>query len=149
MPAAAHMNHNPENHSQDPRPADPAGSGATPVGWIDAAITLLASRAAIIELEARSSARRATFRLARVIAATICLFFGWLLLVIGGIGALAIATGWKWHWLAISAAALHLIAALALVARLKSSNSDPSFPLTRAEFKKDRQWLENLKAKNK
>jgi uncharacterized membrane protein YqjE len=143
------MNDSPDTHDQDPAPAKPAGAGASPDGWIDAIITLVASRVALVEIEARSSARRATLRLVQVVAAAVCLVFAWLLFVVGGVGALAMATGWTWHWLAIAAALMHLIAALALLNRLKSPASEPSFPLTRAEFKKDRQWLENLKAKKK
>jgi uncharacterized membrane protein YqjE len=130
----------PSQHSQTP------GPGASPVGWLDAIAALVASRVALIQLEAGESARRAAIRAIRFIVAAVCLLFAWLLIVVGLIGLLASAANWPWHWLAITAALLHLVAALALLSRKKPS--EPAFPLTRAEFEKDRQWLENLKKKN-
>jgi cytochrome bd-type quinol oxidase subunit 2 len=137
------------NHSQEtpnPRPTAPDSSSAEPLGWLDSAALLVSSRIELIRLEARASARQSALRVAKIAAAALCLLFTWILLVAGGIGALAAATGWPWHWLAIAAALIHLIAAFALVARRHTT--EPSFPLTRAEFEKDRQWLETLKKKN-
>ncbi len=142
------MNQRPDNSNPHPPPATAAKHADEPVGWVDALACLVSSRIALIQFEARASARRATTRAAKIIAAALCVVFTWILLVVGGIGAVAAATQWPWHWLAIAAALFHLAAALALTARGKPDEETP-FPLTRAEFEKDRQWLETLKKKNR
>jgi hypothetical protein len=53
-----------------------------------------------------------------------------------------------WHWVAIIAALLHIIPAWLLLREAKSTPT-PSFPFTRAEFIKDRQWLQNLRQSKK
>ncbi len=140
------MNQSPDNPKPYPQPTVPETPADEPVGWLDSIAMLVASRIALIQLEARASARQAALRVAQIAAAALCLLFTWILLIAGAIGALAAATQWPWHWLAIAAAVMHLIAALALFVRRKPN--EPSFPLTRAEFEKDRQWLDTLKKKN-
>jgi MFS family permease len=112
-------------------------------------MALIASRIALIQLEARETARKRVRRVVGLIAAVICLFFTWALLLSGGIAAVCSATGWSWHWLAIAAAALHFFVALLLLKGGSAKSSIPAFPLTRAEFQKDREWIENLQKKPK
>ena len=140
------MNREPETPSHHPHRTAAAAEPSGPMGFLDAIAALIATRIALIQLEARATARKTAIRVLCVILAALCLLFAWLLLVAGLIGALVIATGWPWHWLAIAAALMHLVAALALLVHRQPS--EPPFPLTRAEFEKDRQWLENLKKKN-
>lgn len=120
-----------------------------PENWREALIALIASRIALIQLEAQDAARQRIRRVVGMIAAVISCFFTWALLLAGGIAALSSATSCPWHWLAIGAAALHMLLALLL---LKSGSADPAtpaFPLTRAEFQKDREWIENFHKKPK
>ena len=112
-------------------------------------MALIASRIELIQLEARETARQRVRRVAGVIVAVICLFFTWALLLAGVIAAVSSATGWPWHWLAIVTAALHLLVALLLLKGGSAKPSAPAFPLTRAEFQKDREWIENLQKKPK
>lgn len=124
---------------QDPRPEN----------WREALMTLIASRIALIQLEARETARQRARRVVGVIVAVICLFFTWTLLLAGGIAAVSSASGWPWHWLAIGAGALHLLLALLLLKGGSANPATPAFPLTRAEFQKDREWIENFQKKPK
>jgi hypothetical protein len=84
-----------------------------------------------------------------MIAAVACLFFTWALLLAGGIAAISSATGCPWHWPAIGAAALHFVLALLLLRGGSAHTATPAFPLTRAEFQKDREWIENFQKKPK
>lgn len=111
--------------------------------WRQALMTLVASRIALFRLEARQTARQNAARMARIAAAVICLLLAWALLVTGGIGLIASTTGWPWHWLAMAAAAIHLVTGLILIGS-SSGASTPAFPMTRAEFQKDREWIENI-----
>ena len=141
------MNTSPEPESYESRAGWAGEEASQPPGWIDNLATLVASRVELIQIEARDSARHTAAKAIRVVAAALCVLFAWLLLVAGGIGAIAALAGWPWHWLAIGAAVFHMIAAIALMSQNKTSPKS-SFPLTRAEFQKDRIWLESLKNKN-
>jgi membrane protein implicated in regulation of membrane protease activity len=78
----------------------------------------------------------------------ICLFFTWILLLAGALAAIATATGWPWYWLAIAAAGIHLLVAFLLASSCNKPGT-PAFPITRAEFQKDREWIENIQKKPK
>jgi MFS family permease len=124
--------------AEDPRPEN----------WREALMALISSRIALIQFEARETARQRAKRVVGVIVAAICLFFTWALLLAGGIAAISSVSGWPWHWLAIGAALIHLLAALFLTGG-SAKPAAPAFPLTRAEFQKDREWIENFQKKPK
>lgn len=136
-----------------PPPAGPPGPGrsadeAFPANWREALLNLISSRVALIQLESKDAARDAAARLARLVALVICVFFTWALALAGGTAALAKATGWPWFGIAFGFALLHLIAA-AILAKSAKSPSGPAFPVTRAEFQKDREWIENFQTTRK
>ena len=114
-----------------------------PANWRQALFTLLASRAALIELESKEAAKAAAQRALRVVAALACACFTWALLLAGGIVLLAQATGWPWYGITLGVGALHLGAACWL-ARTTQDPAPSAFPVTRAEFQKDREWIENF-----
>ncbi len=109
---------------------------------------LVSSRIALIELESKEAAKGGARRAIALMAAIICVFFTWALLLAGGIAAISAATGWPWHWVAMAGAAIHLLAAIILIRRAKPSDQ-PAFPVTRSEFQKDREWIENLQKTRK
>jgi threonine/homoserine/homoserine lactone efflux protein len=143
------MNPSPETQhptaldSSGPRPADTS----LPHNWREALMALIASRVALIRLEAGQSAKSGASRAIRMAAAAFCLLFAWMLLLAGGIAALSACTGWAWHWVALATAALHLVLAWILIISCKGA--PPAFPATRAEFQKDREWIQNFQQKPK
>lgn len=114
-----------------------------PSTWIEAMLAIVSSRAELIRLEATDAARRSSNKAARIIAAILCITFGWSLLLVGSIGALSELAGWPWFWSALAIGAMHIIIA-AILLRKPSNACTPLFPVTRAEFKRDREWIENL-----
>lgn len=120
----------------------------SPANWAEALMALIASRYALIRIEARESAKSGVKRVLGLIAAVLCLFFTWILLLAGGIGAIATASGWPWHWLTLAAAGIHLLAAILLAKTCKKSTA-PAFPITLAEFQKDREWIQNIQNRHK
>lgn len=127
--------------------ADPA-SRHSPSGWLDALTALFEARFDLIRLEARISAADKLKRAALLAIAAACVFMAWPLLVAGVISVVSGITGLHWSWLAIGAAFAHLLAAI-LFAKLAKPAAGPSFPVTRAEFQKDCEWLKNFsKIKN-
>lgn len=104
---------------------------------------LVASRLALIQLESRDVARGASRRAILVAAACGCAFAAWMLLLAGGVSMISQSTGWPWSWVAVGLAALHLLTGVILAQAARSAGT-PTFPATRAEFQKDREWIENF-----
>lgn len=139
--------------SEFPPPVEsPRAAGAPetslPANWREALLNLIASRVSLIQLESRQAAKDGASRLTRLIAVVICAFFFWALALTGGIAAIAQATGTAWFWIAMIAAVIHLAAAVLLAASAKG-RSAPAFSVTRAEFQKDREWIENFQKHKK
>jgi MFS family permease len=114
-----------------------------PANWREALFALFVSRIALIECESKDAAKHAARRAILLGALVCCVFFMWALLLAGAIAAIAITSGWPWYWLAIGTGAIHMLAAI-LLAKAAQAPAKPAFPVTRAEFKKDREWIENL-----
>ncbi|MCX6874996.1 MAG: phage holin family protein [Verrucomicrobia bacterium] len=116
--------------------------------WSEALGDLLGARLALFQLEATTAARQAARGVASLAVAALATIFGWALVLAGGIAALAVATAWPWYWIALVTASLHaLVAAVCLL--FAKATTAPAFPITRAEFLKDREWLESLKTPRK
>jgi uncharacterized membrane protein YqjE len=144
---------NPLTDSEMPPPvetpgADRGGDAPLPSNWREALLTLISSRVALIELEFKEAAADKAKRGIRMVAAVICVFFTWALLLAGGIAAVSNSTGWPWYWIAMAAAAAHLLLAVVFAMAAKSPDHPP-FPVTRAEFQKDREWIENFQKTRK
>jgi uncharacterized membrane protein YqjE len=122
----------------------PGSGNAEPANWLEAILSLIAARVALIQLESQIAAKQGARKAAKVAIAAAFLFFGWLLVLAGTVAAVAHTTGWAWHWVAISLAALHFLAAFWLAHSAKAP-LPPTFTATREEFQKDREWIENLK----
>ena len=120
-----------------------SAAAALPANWREALLALVAARVALIELEFKQSAQAGARRALCLAAVAGCVFFTWALLLAGGIALLADSSGWPWYEIAIGAAALHLLAAIGFALGTRPA-STPAFAVTRAEFHKDRQWIENL-----
>ena len=134
----------------DPHPQQIHGGGLEnngheppPSNWLDALLLLISSRVGLMWLESKDLAIIAARKALFVVAALLTVFFAWSLLLVAGIAVVSHATGWRWHWVALVAAALHLLAALGF-ARCARKPCPPAFPFTRAEFIKDRELIKNL-----
>lgn len=106
-------------------------------------MALIAARIALIQLEGQTAAKEIGKRAAFVGAASACVFFAWVLLVAGGVSLVSKATGLPWDLVSIIAAILHLLGGIILFKMAKPSTATV-FPNTRAEFQKDREWIENF-----
>lgn len=134
-----------ESRIPDIAPESPSGK---PTNWRVALLTLIASRISIFQIESKEAAKDAAGRLAFLIAMIICVFFTWALLLAGGIAALAAATSWPWFWIAMATGGIHLLAAIGL-ARAAKTPGKATFTATKAEFQKDREWIENFQKTRK
>ncbi|MBC7980201.1 MAG: phage holin family protein [Armatimonadetes bacterium] len=109
---------------------------------------LLSSRIGIINSESKRALETGIKKAIPLAAAIFCLLVTWLLLLAGGLGLIAAKTTWPWFYAAFAAAGLHILVMVILLNIAKSRAID-AFPLTRAEFKKDREWLNQLKQQPK
>ncbi len=114
-----------------------------PQNWREALMTLLATRVDLIRLESQEVAGTVARRAGFYAAACGFALFGWALLLAGAIGLISETTEWPWSWVCVGAALLHLLLAI-LFSKLASPRAKVAFPVTRAEFQKDREWIENL-----
>jgi len=119
-----------------------------PESWTDALACLVSSRISIIQAESKDAAAAGMRKAVFAVVSALCVVSAWILLLAGAVGAVSAATPWAWYHVAFAAAGLHLaIAVIALL--LAKGKSAPSFPITRAEFEKDREWLNRLNKKPK
>jgi hypothetical protein len=116
---------------------------ATRANWREALMGLIAARLALIQLESKDATQEASRRAGLIAAACGSVFFAWALLLVGGASLLSQATGWPWNLITLGLAALHLVLGIILAQSAKPSGA-ASFPVTRAEFQKDREWIENF-----
>lgn len=134
------------NQSSDigPTPGQESASPRiAPANWREALMGLIAARYALIEFESKDLAQRGVRRATWVVAAGICAIFAWTLLLAGGISWIADSSGWRWYVVAMGAALLHLLGGIVFASMAKPSVKT-AFPITRAEFQKDREWIENF-----
>lgn len=134
--------------SPSPVPGESPGPGfresdAPRASWREALMDLVAARLTLIQLESKDATQEASRRACLIAAACGCAFFAWALLLVGGVSLLSQATGWPWNLVTLGLAALHLVLGIILAQSAKPSGA-ASFPVTRAEFQKDREWIENF-----
>ena len=120
------------------------GSNAAKAGWLEAIFGLIESRLEIICLETKEATCNSFAKLVPLLVCLFCVLTTWALTVAATIGCLAYATDWKWYLITFAMAALHLV--IAVIALLFAKKKKPAtFPVTCSEFKKDREWLIQLK----
>ncbi|MEO8614717.1 MAG: phage holin family protein [Luteolibacter sp.] len=119
-----------------------------PSNWREALMSLIASRVTLIQLESKDATRAGAKSIAYLIAAICCVVFAWALLIAGLVAFLSANQGWPWYGVTIGAGVLHLLIGILLATLVKPSGAT-SFPITRAEFQKDREWIENFQQTKK
>ena len=119
-----------------------------PASWVSAIMELLATRVSLMEIEGCEAAKSSAKKLFLIIAATIAASLTWVLLVAALIGLVCHFSKMEWFWVTGITALLHGIGAGLMLRSAKPSGA-PSFPLTRAEFAKDRLWIESLSQNTK
>ena len=137
--------------SESPRSRNPAGHA----GLLENLLALLAtlaeffeSRFALVAQESKAAAVQLLILAGCLIFALLLCAVGYVFFITGVVVGLAHLAGISWPWIALAAAAVHFIIALALLVVARSRITKPLFRNTRAELKKDREWLKDLDATN-
>lgn len=137
--------------SESPRSRNPAGHAGlleNVLALLTALADFLESRFALVAQESKAAAVQLLILAGCLIFALLLCALGYIFLITGVVVGLAHLAGISWPWIALAAAAVHFIIALALLVVARSRITKPVFPNTRAELKKDREWLKNLDATN-
>lgn len=106
------------------------------------------SRAALFATESKAAGVQFVIIATSLVAALLFFAFGYVFLVVGGVVAIAHWTNTSWVWIALDAAALHILIALIFILIALNRIRKPIFRETTAELKKDREWLKNLETNN-
>jgi uncharacterized membrane protein YqjE len=109
----------------------------------------LHARAELLGIEAREASEVVAHKGTLGIAAVALLFFAYALLLLALISLLGLwveswsenFAGFGWQLAAIGAGSIHFLIALILIKKLKRKPAQPLFEYSRAEFHKDRAWL--------
>jgi uncharacterized membrane protein YqjE len=137
--------------SESPRSRKPAGHAGLLENLL-ALVTALAeffeSRFALVAQESKAAAVQVLILAGCLIFALLLCALGYIFLITGVVAGLAHLAGISWPWIALAVAVVHFIVALALLVVARSRMTKPLFRNTRAELRKDREWLKNLDATN-
>jgi len=118
-----------------------------PQSWQEALKNLVVARLGLIKIEAAEARAHAAKRLVAAVLAGVLGLFLWALILAGSIGLLANFANWPWFWITLAVAGLHAAGIFSLLMVVRKT-PPTAFPVTRAEFEKDHQWIENLKKQN-
>jgi hypothetical protein len=125
-------------------PTAPPATGSDADDWQSAFAEFATTRVELIRLESRDAARTAIQKTIEALGLAGVALLAWLCLLAGIIGALQHFTDWPWWTFALLLGAIHGLIAWRFAVLLKRPGA-PAFPLTRAEFTKDRLWMKSLK----
>lgn len=137
----------PSSDSNDPSPDESTGSVARILQSIQ---TYFAARTELFGIESAEAAQYAKQQAVLGIILVIAAFFGYALLLVALVSLLGSALSailpsslapFGWQIMALLFAALHLLLAFCLGKKLRQPPTTPLFETTRAEFQKDRQWI--------
>ncbi|MBV9010164.1 MAG: phage holin family protein [Verrucomicrobia bacterium] len=125
-------------------PAGHAGLIDNAVGFVSALFAYVETRAALLAVESKAVLIQLGLVAAFGVAALIALVFGYIFILASIVVGIAHATGVSWTWIALIAGLLHVGLAVACVFLAMGKLRGRLYPDTRAELKKDGQWLKSL-----
>lgn len=122
-----------------------SGEGHPPGNWKDAIPSLIASRIGIFRIEAQDALEITVRKLIGLGVILFSLFATCSLLTAGLIGWIAAHFACPWYFAAFSVGGVYFLISVVMLMIIKRTKKIESFPVTRAEFEKDREWLNQLK----
>ncbi len=140
------MNHD-SSGIPNPRAGESPISGKDhfPVNWKEAIPSLIASRIGIFRIEAQDAIEVLTKKLILLSVTVFCVIATWGLLTAGLVGLISAYFNVAWYFAAFSIGGVYLLIALVMLVIINRSKKIESFSITREEFEKDREWLNQLK----
>jgi uncharacterized membrane protein YqjE len=108
----------------------------------------LESRIGLFAKESKTALVQVVVLLACLIGAAVLTLFGYVFLIASAIAGVAHALHISWIWITLAAAGLHFVLATVCVLIALNRMKQKMFGATKAELKKDREWLKNLDKKS-
>ena len=137
--------------SESTRPRNPAGHAGlleNTLALASAFVEFFENRFVLIAQESKTAAVQVLIMAGCLILALLLCAVGYIFFITGAVVGLAHLVGISWPWIALAVAALHFVIALVLLLIARSQVTKPLFRATRAELRKDREWLKHLDATN-
>ena len=135
MPRAGARVHNPAGH---------AGLIDNAIALVSALFAYVETRAALLAVESKAMLLQLMAVVAFALGALIAVVFGYIFILASLIAGIAHRTGVSWTWIALATGLLHVVLAVVCVLLAKSKLTGRLYPETRAELKRDQQWLKSL-----
>jgi len=114
------------------------------VGFVSAVFAYIETRAALLAVESKAMLLQLVAVLAFGVGALVAILLGYIFVLAGLIAGIANRTGISWTWVALCAGLLHIMLAIVCLLLAKSKLRGRLYPETRAELKRDQQWLKSL-----
>jgi len=125
-------------------PAGHAGLIDNAIGFVSAFFAYVETRAALLAVESKALLLQLGMVVAFGVGALIALVFGYIFVVASIVAGIAHAAQISWTWVALGAGVLHIALAVVCVFLAKAKLRGRLYAETRAELKKDQQWLKSL-----
>ncbi len=125
-------------------PSGHAGLIDNAIGLISALFAYVETRAALLAVESKALLLQLAALAAFALGALIAVVFGYIFILGSLIIGIAHLSGISWTWIALGAGLLHIALAVVCVLLAKAKLTGRLYPETRAELKKDQQWLKSL-----
>ena len=129
------------------RSRNPAGHGGlidNAVGFVSAIFAYVETRAALLAAETKTVLLQLVAVLAFGLGAMVAVLLGYIFVLASVIVGIAHGTGVSWTWVALCAGLLHIMVAMICLLLAKAKLRGRLYPETRAELKRDQQWLKSL-----
>ena len=125
-------------------PSGHAGLIDNAIGLISALFAYVETRGALLVVESKALLLQLAAVVAFAFGALIAVVFGYIFILGSLIVGIAHLSGISWTWIALGAGLLHVALAVVCVLLAKAKLTGRLYPETRAELKKDQQWLKSL-----
>jgi uncharacterized membrane protein YqjE len=125
-------------------PSGHAGLIDNAIGSISALFAYIETRGALLAVESKALLLQLAAVVAFALGALIAVVFGYIFILGSLIVGIAHLSGISWTWIALGAGLVHIALAVVCVLLAKEKLTGRLYPETRAELKKDQQWLKSL-----
>ena len=125
-------------------PSGHAGLIDNAIGLISALFAYVETRAALLAIESKALLLQLAAVVAFALGALITVVFGYIFILGSLMVGIAHLSGISWTWIALGAGLMHIALAVVCVLLAKAKLTGRLYPETRAELKKDQQWLKSL-----
>jgi Protein of unknown function (DUF1469). len=125
-------------------PAGHAGLIDNAIGLVTALFAYVETRLALLGAESKAVLLQVLAIIGLGLGALIAVVFGYIFVLASLVVGIAHRSGVSWSWIALAVGLLHFGLAVVCVFLVKSKLHGRLYPETRAELKKDQEWLKSL-----